>query len=468
MFYDRAKIHVAAGRGGNGAVSFRREKHVPRGGPDGGDGGRGGDVWMVADPQLRDLSPFGGRVHFKAGRGGHGSGQRRTGAAGEDAHLVVPLGTQIWDGERLLADLVRPGQRFLAARGGAGGRGNARFVGSTRQTPRFAELGEPGEERWLELSLKLMADAGLAGLPNAGKSSLLRRLSNARPKVADYPFTTIEPMLGVVEVPGTETAFTLADVPGLLEGASEGVGLGHEFLGHLERCRLILHVVDPTGYFGSDPVANFHTILEELEAHAPDLGSRPQLVVLNKFDLLTPDERTARLAEFGEVVQRLQESGHPAFSWNQEEADGALDRPVLGVSAATGEGLEDLRRTVGRLLAAGVATEEAGAPDLAQEDLAQPEALSPEVTPAEAEDGHVVLRPTGRTTTFDVHCEGGVWVVEGEEVEKLVLRFDLDNPEAARYLAERLEKMGVYGRLQDEGARPGDEVRIGSAEFEFQ
>jgi len=239
MFFDQAKIHVAAGDGGNGCVSFRREKHVPRGGPDGGDGGRGGDVVLVGDPQLRDLQPFTYKVHFKAGPGQAGQGARQHGANGETVVVSVPLGTQVWAEEELVADVVHRGQQIPVARGGAGGRGNARFVNSVRQAPKFAELGELGESLWLRLSLKLMADAGLAGLPNAGKSSLLRRLSNAKPKVAAYPFTTVEPMLGVVDWSDEGDLFTLADVPGLLEGASEGVGLGYEFLAHLERCQLI-------------------------------------------------------------------------------------------------------------------------------------------------------------------------------------------------------------------------------------
>ncbi len=276
MFSDRAKIHVAAGRGGNGALSFRREKHVPHGGPDGGDGGHGGGVYLVADPQLRDLSPFVRKVHFKAESGEHGQGARRQGATGADLDIPVPLGTQVWADDRLVTDLTHPGQRVLVAAGGLGGRGNARFVNSVRQAPKFAELGEEGEELWLVITLKLMADVGLAGLPNAGKSSLLRRLSNAQPKVADYPFTTVEPLLGVVEVPGDEElSYTVADVPGLLEGASEGIGLGHEFLAHLERCHALLHVVDATGYYGSSPLDNLRTILAELEAHAPELAAKP-------------------------------------------------------------------------------------------------------------------------------------------------------------------------------------------------
>jgi GTP-binding protein len=314
MFFDQAKIHVAAGNGGNGCVSFRREKHVPRGGPDGGDGGRGGDVILVSDPQLRDLQQFTYKIHFKAGAGQAGQGARRHGANGESVRIHVPLGTQVWEDDRLIADLVQAGRETLVARGGSGGRGNSRFTSSIRQAPKFAELGEEGEGLWLRFTLKLMADAGLAGLPNAGKSSLLRRLSNAKPKVAAYPFTTIEPMLGVVDWSGEGDSFILADVPGLLEGASTGVGLGHEFLSHLERCQLILHVVDLTGYYGSDPLEGFRIILSELDAHGLDLGEKPQAVLLNKIDAVSPDMVAEQTAVFRTEVTRLRDAGHQAFA----------------------------------------------------------------------------------------------------------------------------------------------------------
>src|SRR5947208_12248306 len=244
MFHDRARLTVIAGRGGDGSIHFRREKFVPKGGPDGGDGGKGGDVVLVADPRRRDLSGFRPNQRLRAGRGGGGSGRLSNGADGEDAVLAVPVGTQILDGEgRLVADLAHPGARVVVAKGGSGGRGNRRFASPTRQTPRFAEVGMPGEEGTIELRLKLLADAALVGLPNAGKSSLVARLSNARPKIADYPFTTLAPVLGTVEAPDGRQ-LVVADVPGLIEGASEGVGLGHEFLAHLDRARLLLHVID--------------------------------------------------------------------------------------------------------------------------------------------------------------------------------------------------------------------------------
>jgi GTPase len=316
VFHDRARIHVQAGRGGDGALSFRREKHVPKGGPDGGDGGPGGDVVMVADPDLRDLSAFRARQWFKAGKGGAGGGSGKHGASGEDVELRVPLGTQVFDGEeQLVADLAGPGARVVLAHGGAGGRGNRRFATATRQAPRFAETGLPGEEGEVELRLKLLADAALVGLPNAGKSSLLARISNARPKVAEYPFTTLQPVLGTVD--SDERQLVVADVPGLIEGASEGVGLGHEFLAHLERARLLLHVIDAAA---GDLEEAFAAINHELEEYGAGLAERPQVVVLNKIDLL---------------------SEPPRF----EPADERVRR-VFALSAATGEGVERFRRAL--------------------------------------------------------------------------------------------------------------------------
>src|SRR6201989_499631 len=290
MFHDRARIRVLAGRGGDGALSFRREKHVPKGGPDGGDGGPGGDVLLVSDPDLRDLSSFRTRRYFKAGKGGAGGGTGRHGASGEEIELRVPVGTQVFDeDEQLLADLAAPGARVVLARGGEGGRGNPRFATPTRQTPRLpetrppgAEADFPGEEADYELRLKLLADAALVGLPNAGKSSLLARISNAKPKVADYPFTTLEPVLGTVDAPDGRQ-LVVADVPGLIEGASEGVGLGHEFLAHLERARVLVHMIDAAA---APPDEQFRVIDHELDAYGAGLHELPQVVVLNKIDLL--------------------------------------------------------------------------------------------------------------------------------------------------------------------------------------
>ncbi|HZT15573.1 MAG TPA: GTPase ObgE [Gaiellaceae bacterium] len=312
MFNDRARIHVVAGKGGDGGLSFRREKYVPKGGPDGGDGGDGGDVILVADPALRDLSALQRRRWIAAAKGENGRGARKHGARGADAVLHVPVGTQVLADGAVVADLAHAGARVVLARGGRGGRGNARFVSSTRQVPRFAEVGPPGEERDVELHLKLLADAALVGLPNAGKSSLLARVSNARPKVADYPFTTLQPVLGTVEAPDGRQ-LVVADVPGLIEGASEGVGLGHEFLAHLERARTLVHVID-----ASRPAdEQWRTIDAELEAYGAGLGELPQIVVLNKIDL----------------------EPEPAFDV-EDERIAALFR----VSCATGAGIDDFRR----------------------------------------------------------------------------------------------------------------------------
>ena len=335
MFHDRLRIVVRSGKGGDGGLSFRREKYVPRGGPDGGDGGRGGDVALVADPALRDLSSLRGRKVFAAGRGGNGRGTRKHGADGAPVELAVPVGTQVNDEDgELVADLARPGLRVVVAVGGSGGRGNARFATPTRQTPRFAEVGLPGTEATLELRLKLVADAALAGLPNAGKSSLLRRLSNATPKVADYPFTTLQPVLGTVES-SDGGQLTVADVPGLIEGASEGVGLGHEFLAHLERARLLVHVID--GSTG-DADERFAMIDRELALYGAGLESRPQVVVLNKADL-SPEP-----APFALVDPRILE--------------------VHRVSCATGEGVDELKRALFRLCPVAPEPEEPGGPEL--------------------------------------------------------------------------------------------------------
>jgi GTP-binding protein len=317
-FHDHARVHVQAGRGGDGGLSFRREKFVPRGGPDGGDGGDGGDVVLVADPELRDLSKLRSRHEFKAAPGRPGLGRNKHGADGEPVELHLPVGTQVYDEDgQLVADLASPGARAVVARGGRGGRGNRHFATPVRRAPRFAETGEPGEGGWLDLRLKLVVDAALAGLPNAGKSSLLRRISNAKPKVADYPFTTVAPVLGTVDGPGGRQ-LTVADVPGLIEGASEGHGLGHEFLAHLERAQLLIHVIDSSE---GDPVERFRLIDAELAAYGAGLSECPQLVVLNKIDLVPPrpflleDDRIAA---------------------------------VVAVSCATGAGVEELERALFR------------------------------------------------------------------------------------------------------------------------
>jgi GTP-binding protein len=320
MFHDRARLTAVAGRGGDGAIHFRREKYVPRGGPDGGDGGDGGDVVLVAEPPRRDLSGFRPNQKLRAGRGGAGGARLSNGARGEDAVLGVPVGTQVFEGDELVADLAHPGALVVVAKGGTGGRGNKHFAGPRRQTPRFAEVGLPGEERELELRLKLLADAALVGLPNAGKSSLLTRLSNARPKVAEYPFTTLSPVLGTVEA-SDGRQLVVADVPGLIEGASEGVGLGHEFLAHLERAKLLVHVIDA----GEDDADDrWRTIDAELAAYGAGLDERLQIVVLNKTDLRA-DPPTLGVGDERIVC-------------------------VLRASAVTGAGLDELRRALFELV----------------------------------------------------------------------------------------------------------------------
>ena len=388
---------MQAGRGGDGGLSFRREKYVPKGGPDGGDGGRGGDVVLVADADLRDLSAFRGRTVFDAGRGGNGRGARKHGADGDDVVLEVPVGTVVSNVENgtVVADLRGGGLRVVVARGGAGGRGNAQFATPTRQTPRFAETGLPGEERELELRLKLMADAALAGLPNAGKSSLLRRVSNAKPKVAEYPFTTLAPMLGIVDgVDGRQ--LTVADVPGLIEGASEGIGLGHEFLAHLERARLLLHVIDASE---GDADERFAVIDRELSAYGHGLEERPQLVVLNKSDLLTEP------AAFGVEDERIV--------------------GLLRISCATGAGIDDLKRTLFRLCPAQEPVHDLVAPELP--DFLEYRPMPPERrgfrilrtgrgfrvvgTPPEAQELEEALRAAGvkRGTEVEIGDEVLIW-----------------------------------------------------------
>jgi GTPase len=423
VFHDRARIYVSGGDGGNGVVSFRREAHVPKGGPDGGDGGRGGDVVLVCDASLRDLSAFRRGAHFKARRGGHGQGSNRHGATPEPLEVRVPPGTVVADPERGDRwDLLRPEQRALVARGGAGGRGNRHFATATRQAPRFAERGLAGEERWLELRLRLLADAGLVGLPNAGKSSLLARLTRARPKVADYPFTTVEPILGTLE--RDDRQLVLADIPGLIEGASAGAGLGHEFLAHVERCRLLIHVLDLAPLDGSDPVDNYATVESELREHGHGLAELPRILCLSKADLLPASEVDRSVPE-----------------WEARLGD----VPVIATSAATGKGLDRLRDAIFER----VPVEEA----------------APEK--AETSATHRVYRP-GAGDAFHVERIGPrAYRVRGRGIERLIARHDVDNEEALRYVEERLRVIGVIRALEAAGFEPGDDVEIAGTVFEL-
>jgi GTP-binding protein len=425
---DRARIFVQGGRGGDGSMSFRREAHVPKGGPDGGDGGRGGDVVLVADDSLRDLQSFKRRAHYKAPRARHGQGANRRGADGEALEVKVPPGTQVTLEDGTLHDLVRPGQRVVVAQGGSGGRGNRIFASATRQAPRFAERGLAGHEGWIALQLKLLADVGLVGLPNAGKSSLLSRLTRAAPKVADYPFTTLEPVLGTLDT--GDRQLVLADIPGLIEGASEGAGLGHDFLAHVERCRLLVHVLDLAPVDGSSPEDNFATIERELAAHDPRLAALPRVLALSKADLVAAED-VARAAD----------------AWRARLGE---EVPVLVTSSATGLGLDAL--TLELLRRVPVA-----------EPAAQAEALPGEDALAE----HRTFRPAA-ARGFDVARTGeGAFRVTGEPVERLLARHDLDNEEALAHVERRLERMGVLRALEAAGFVPGDDVEIGGVVFEL-
>jgi GTPase len=411
---------------------------VPRGGPDGGDGGHGGDVVLVCDASKRDLAALRGSKHFRGGKGRHGEGSNRHGARGEDREIPVPAGTQAEavDGSRI--DLVEAGQRAVVAHGGRGGHGNKRFATSTRQAPRFAEKGVGGEEGWIGLRLKLLADVGLVGLPNAGKSSLLGRLTRAAPKVADYPFTTISPVLGTIE--GEDRQAVVADIPGLIEGAAEGAGLGHEFLAHVERCAMLVHLVDLAPLEG-EPAANYEAVRSELSSYGAGLDRLPELVMLSKRDLLPAEEVEAALAE-----------------WEERLAGRALG--VLAVSSATGAGIEDLR---GRIFAElpeepAVSGRDRGSFAVAGEAAA---------APAQFEAEHRVYRPVGEGG-YSVEREGdGGFRVLGRGVELLVERHDLANEEALAYLEQRLTEIGVVAALRAAGFEPGDDVRIGEHEFEL-
>ncbi len=427
--YDKAKIWVEGGGGGNGSISFRREAHVPRGGPDGGDGGHGGDVVLVCDPSRRDLGALKGSKHFRAQRGSHGEGSNRQGGRGEDREIPVPPGTQASAVDGSSIDLVTPGQRAVVAHGGRGGHGNKRFANSTRQAPRFAEKGSGGEADWINLRLKLLADVGLVGLPNAGKSSLLGRLTRATPKVADYPFTTISPVLGTIE--GEDRQAVVADIPGLIEGAAEGAGLGHEFLAHVERCAMLVHLVDLAPTEG-DPVANYETVRSELEAHGTGLERLPEVVILSKRDLLPPErveeERVAWSERLGERV-----------------------RDVLAVSSATGEGLDELRLRILSELP----------------DVGSLSAPSPVAANGEFEVEHRVYRPAGEGGYWVEREEDGAFRILGRGVELLFERHDTKNEEALAYLEQRLKEMGVLAALDRAGFEPGDDVRVGEHEFEL-
>lgn len=428
MLYDKARIYVEGGAGGNGSVSFRREAHVPRGGPDGGDGGHGGSVILICDSSRRDLGALRSK-HFRAERGHHGEGARKQGARGEDLIIRVPPGTQTTSVGGVVIDLTEDGQRSVLARGGRGGHGNKRFSTSVRQSPRFAENGTSGESGWVELRLKLLADAGLVGLPNAGKSSLLGRLTRADPKVADYPFTTLEPVLGTIE--SDDRQVVLADIPGLIEGAAEGAGLGHEFLAHIERCAMLVHVVELAPSSG-DPMENYRAVRAELTARGAGLDELPELVALSKSDLWTEADTADQVAE-----------------WRETLGDSVLD--VLAVSSATGAGLEALTEAIVRAVPETV------------------EAPEPSAGPLDVdfEAEHLTYRPKGEGGYSVEREEESVFRIHGKGVEVLFDRFDLSNEEALGYLETRLTEMGVMAELRRAGFESGNEIRVGEYEFEL-
>ncbi|MCW3013865.1 MAG: obgE [Solirubrobacterales bacterium] len=451
MLYDKARIFVQGGGGGDGCMSFRREAHVPMGGPDGGDGGHGADVVFVCDDSFRDLQAFKRRAHYKAPRGRHGEGAQRHGASGEPLIVAVPPGTEITDLEGTVHDLVVPGRRVVVARGGSGGRGNRCFVSSTRQAPRFAERGIVGEEGWVDLRLKLLADVGLVGVPNAGKSSLLARLTRAAPKVANYPFTTLEPILGTLD--GAERQLIIADIPGLIEGASEGHGLGHEFLAHVERTRLLVHVLDLEPLDGSDPEENYTVIERELELHDPRLASLPRILVLSKADLVSDEKAEEARARW---QARFDAETPPREAWEPEDPFAAT--PVLVTSAATGLGLDELALTLFRRV-----------PVLAAGDLHGVYAGAGDVAGTELDElpAHQTYKPTARKSWEVEGVSEGVWRVIGPEVERLLARHDLENEDALAHVEHRLGKMGVLQALADAGFQSGDDVEIDGVVFEL-
>jgi len=422
MLYDKARIFAAAGAGGDGSLSFRREAHVPRGGPDGGDGGRGGHVVIECDASLRDLQSFRRRAQYRAAPGGNGGASLCHGANGGELRIAVPPGTQVTTEKGDCHDLVRPGQRVVIAAGGSGGRGNKRYATPTRQAPRFAERGLTGEEGWIELQLKLLADVGLVGLPNAGKSSLLARMTRAAPKIAAYPFTTLEPVLGTLD--GERRQLIIADIPGLIEGASDGAGLGHDFLAHVERTRLLVHVLDLAPLDGSDPQEAHETIELELARHDARLAGLPRVLALSKADLVSPEQAQAA-----------------AETW---QARVGADVPVILTSSVTRLGIDTL-----------------GGELLRRVPLDAPDPLEPELAE------HLTFRPAARRGFHVEQIAPGCFRVIGEGIERLVSRHDPANDEAMVHVETRLRRIGVIRALEEAGFKAGDEVEIAGVAFEI-
>ena len=434
-FTDLCHINVKGGDGGAGCMSFRREAFVPKGGPDGGDGGHGGNVVVVADPQLSSLIDYRYKHHFKAARGIHGKGARRHGADGADLVLRVPLGTVVRELDPTtqeplyeIADLTSPHERVIVASGGRGGLGNTHFVTSVRRAPAFAEKGEPAQDHWIELEMKLMADVALVGMPSVGKSSLIARISAARPKIADYPFTTLIPNLGVVRAKDGQS-FVCADIPGLIEGASEGKGLGHQFLRHIERTALLAHMVDVTGGFeGRDPIDDYRIINRELEAYAPELSRRPMVVLANKCDMPNTEEKVEELRRMAEA------DGHQFFA----------------ISTVTGQNLDELVVWCASTVA----------------ELRQ-ELVLTEPTEDRSEFWESLRKRRDNHLTIDRE-ERHVWRVSGTAIERMVIQTDWDNDEAVAYLQHRFDRIGLDDQLIKAGARNGDEIRILGFAFNFE
>ena len=427
MFTDYVKIYAQAGKGGNGAISFRHEKYVAAGGPDGGDGGRGGDVYFKVDPDANTLIEFRFKKKFKAENGENGQGARKYGKSAEDLYIPVPIGTVIKDAEtnQVLADLSTPGQEALILKGGRGGLGNSHFATATRQAPRFAQDGDPGEEKELVLELKLLADVGLIGFPNVGKSTFLSKVTSATPKIANYHFTTIEPNLGVVTSKYGDS-FVIADIPGIIEGASDGVGLGIQFLRHIERTRLLLHFIDVSGTEGRDPVKDYQVINDELKDYSEKLSHRTQIIVANKSDIAQDDDNYKKLADIAE------KNGQKIFK----------------ISAATGEGVEELMNYVSKTLK-----------ELPKEDL---------IDVATPSEGEKVYRLETKKEPFEISKEKGVWIVKGEEVDRIIRKVNITDYESLFFLHRKLNELGLDKALKKAGIHDGDTVKIGNYEMEWE
>ena len=414
LFIDEARIFVSAGKGGNGCCSFRREKFVPDGGPDGGCGGRGGNVILIATTQHNTLFPHQKTRHYRAKNGGNGSSKNKTGAQGVDLYVDVPIGTVVKDEDgKVIADLVAEGEEFVVAMGGQGGRGNRVFTTARRRAPKFAENGAPGDEYWVRLELRLIAEVGLVGYPNVGKSTFLRQISHAKPKIGAYPFTTLAPKLGVVAI-GDERTFTVADLPGLIEGAADGKGLGDRFLRHAQRTRLIVHIIDVSGWEGRDPVEDYNSIRNELVSHHPELASKPEIVVANKIDVPGHEEN----------LQRLKNS---------------LDVEVHSISAAAGLNINPLKFAISDRLAS----------------------LPREIIRSQVVKVHKV------EPLFTIVRDGSTFFVEGTRIERLVAMTDFENDEARLRLEHILSRLKIYKSLTEEGCKEGDTVVIGPLEFIF-